>query len=108
LLYNVYSTSKSYPNIDTLDDLYKSELKIHVRHPGLLTDIFGDGRDGSTVSNLRRRLRVSNDNFLNQRIVTKGDIASLERFANYEFENNKLLPREDGKSNLHLVAECPR
>lgn len=108
LLYNVYTSKQSYPNIDTLEDLYNSKLEIHVRHPGLLTDIFGDGRDKSIVSNLRSHLRVSGDDFLNKRIVTKGDIAALERYANYEFENNKLVPREDGTSNLHLVAECPR
>ena len=108
LLYNVYTSQQSYPNIDTLEDLYQSKLEIHVRHPGLLTDIFGDGKDKSTVSDLRRHLRVSNDDFLNLRIVNKGGIASLERYANYEFENNKLVPREDGTSKLHLVAECPR
>lgn len=108
LLYNVFSTPKSYPNIDTLDDLYESELEIHVRHAGLVTDIFGDDKDESTVGNLRRRLTISSDDFLNHRIASSGGIAALERYANYEFENNKLVPREDGISNLHLVAQCPR
>lgn len=104
----MYTSKQSYPNIDTLEDLYSSKLEIHVRHPGLLTDIFGDGKDKSTVSDLRRHLRVSSDDFLNQKIVTGGAIAALERYENYEFENNKLVPRDDGTSNLHLVAECPR
>lgn len=108
LLYDVFASRKSYPNIDTLDDLYKSKLEIHVRHAGLVTDIFGHEDDETTLGKLRKRLIVSSDDFLNQRIVTSGNIAALERYANYEFENNKLVPRADGISNLHLVAECPR
>jgi hypothetical protein len=109
LLYTVYTTPKSYPNIDTLDGLLESGLEIHVRHPGLVTDIFGDGRDKSTVANLKQRLRVSSDDFLNRRIVERGGLASLERYANYDSENNKFVPREeDGRSNLHLVEQCPR
>jgi hypothetical protein len=109
LLYDVYTTPKSYPNIDTLNDLLESEMEIHVRHPGLVTDIFGDGRDkSSTVESLRSRLRISSDDFLHQRIVKKGDIAALKRYSNYDLEESKLALREDGTSNLHLVAECPR
>lgn len=104
----MYTTPKSYPNIDTLDELLESKLEIHVRHPGLITDIFGDGKGDSTVAQLKKRLRVSNDDFLNERIVKRGDIASLERYANYDSENNKLIPRADGISNLHLVEQCPR
>ncbi|CRK95266.1 CLUMA_CG008909, isoform A [Clunio marinus] len=108
-LYNVYTTPKSYPNIDTLDDLYKSKLDVHVRHPGLLTDIFGDAPFGTTIGNLRtRRLKTTSDDFLNERIVSRGDVAGLTRFSNYDYDNKNLEPREDGASNLHVVAECPR
>lgn len=108
-LYNVYTTPKSYPNIDTLDDLYTSRLDIHVRHPGLLTDIFGDAQVGTSIGNLRaERLQTTIDDLLNERIVSKGDVAGLARYANYAFDNNQLTPRDDGKTNLHIVAECPR
>lgn len=108
-LYNVYTTPKSYPNIDTLDDLYESRLDIHVRHPGLLTDIFGEEPVGTTIGNLRiKRLQATTDDFLNERIALKGDVAGLARYANYASDDNKLSAREDGKSNLHIVAECPR
>lgn len=108
-LYNVYTTSKSYPNIDTLDDLYKSRLNIHVRHPGLLTDIFGEEPVGTTIGNLRTdRLQTTTNDFLNERIVLRGNVAGLTRYANYAYDEHKLTTREDGKSNLHIVAECPR
>lgn len=108
-LFNVYTTPKSYPNIDTLDDLYKSGTDIHVRHPGLLTDIFGDARAGTTIGNLRtKRLKLTSDDFLNDRIASAGDVAGLVRYANYDDDNKNLAPRADGKKNLHIVGECPR
>jgi hypothetical protein len=108
-LYNVLTTPKSYPNIDTLDDLYESRLDIHVRHPGLLTDIFGDETTNTTVGNLRAtRLRTTDDDNLNERITAKGDVAGLARYANYDYDNHNVTPRADGKSNLHIVGECPR
>lgn len=79
-----------------------------MRHPGLLSDIFGDSVTG-TLGDLRtKRLKTTNDDLLNERIVAKGDVAGLARYANYEFDNNNLAPREDGAYNLHIVAECPR
>jgi hypothetical protein len=108
-LFNVYTTPKSYPNIDSLDDLYKSKLDIHVRHPGLLTDIFGDAKSGTTIGNLRtKRLKVTTDDFLNERIVSAGDVAGLARYANYDYDSKNLAPRADGENNLHVVGECPR
>lgn len=84
-------------------------MEIHVRHPGLLTDIFGDEKVGTTLGDLRaKRLKTTDDDELNARIVSKGDVAGLARFANYDYDNNNFAPREDGKSNLHIVAECPR
>lgn len=84
-------------------------MDIHVRHPGLLTDIFGDEKVGTTLGDLRaKRLKTTTDDMLNERIVSRGDVAGLARFANYAFDNNNLAPREDGKSNLHIVTECPR
>lgn len=84
-------------------------MEIHVRHPGLLTDIFGDEESGTTIGNLRtKRLRVTSDDFLNERIASKGDVTGLARYANYEYDKKNLAPREDGVSNLHIVAECPR
>lgn len=80
-----------------------------MRHPGLLTDIFGDEQVGTTLGDLRaKRLKTTSDDMLNERIVSKGDVAGLARFANYDYDNNNLAPREDGKSNLHIVGECPR
>lgn len=84
-------------------------MDIHVRHPGLLTDIFGEEEAGTTLGNLRtQRLRTTNDDSLNERIVKRGDVAGLARYANYEYDNLNLAPREDGKSNLHIVEQCPR
>jgi hypothetical protein len=84
-------------------------LDIHVRHPGLLTDIFGDEQTNTTIGDLRaRRLRTTDDDALNERIVSKGDVAGLARYANYDYDNHNVTPRADGKSNLHLVGECPR
>lgn len=80
-----------------------------MRHPGLLTDIFGDEKVGTTIGNLRMtRLKATGDDFLNKRIASKGDVAGLARLANHAFENSQLTPREDGMNNLHFVAECPR
>lgn len=105
---DVYTTPSSYQSIDTLDDLYQSQLEIHVRHPGLLTDIFGDEKSGSPLGNLKKQLKTSEDDFLNERTAYKGDIASLDRLADMPYQTNKLVPRTDGKSLLHLVKECPR
>lgn len=80
-----------------------------MRHPGLLTDIFGDEGVGTTIGNLRtERLKVTSDDFLNKRIATKGDVAGLTRLANYVHDSNSLMPREDGMKSLHIVEECPR
>ena len=105
---DVYTTPTSYQSIDTLEDLYKSRLEIHVRHPGLLTDIFGDEKPGSPLGDLKKRLKTSDNDFLDERVAYKGGIAALDRLADMTYQTNKLIPRNDGKSLLHLVKECPR
>lgn len=74
-----------------------------------MTDIFGDAPVGTTIGNLRtQRLVVTDDDFLNERIVSHGDVAGLARYANNDYDNKDLAPREDGAKSLHVVAECPR
>ena len=107
-LVDVYTTPTSYQSIDTLAALHESELEIHVRHPGLLTDIFGDEKPGSPLGNLKKQLKTSDDDLLNERVAYKGDIAALDRLADMPYQTNKLTPRNDGKTLLHLVKECPR
>jgi hypothetical protein len=108
LLYDIFTTPKSYPNIDTLDDLYKSGLEIYVRHAGLLDDIFGDEPTGTTLGDLKtHRLKLTNDSDLNARIVAYGNVAGLGRSENFDFDNLQ-VSKDDGKYNLHFGAECPR
>lgn len=80
-----------------------------MRHPGLLTDIFGDEPFGTVIGNLRaERLVSTTDDQLNKRIAKYGDVAGLVRLANYAFINNELPPTEKRMNSLHFVAECPR
>jgi hypothetical protein len=107
-LVDVLTTPSSYPDIDSLEALYDSKLEISVRHPGLITDIFGDELPGTKLGNLRTRLRKTDDDLLNVRISGKGDVAGLERYSGFQYNKIGLRLRTDGVSFIHLVKECPR
>lgn len=46
---DVYTIPKTYANIDTLEALDESNIRIAVEHEGLIVDVFGDEMPGSTI-----------------------------------------------------------
>lgn len=107
-LYDVYTTPKSYANIETLNEMDGSGIKIHVVHHGLIVDVFGEEAPGSDLGNLRQKLvPVPMQDALMEKIAKYGDAAALERALSMVKITNQYV-RNDGISYLHTVKECPR
>lgn len=107
-MYDVYTTPKSYANIETLNEMDESGIKIHVVHHGLIVDVFGDEPPGSDLGNLRQKLvPVPMQDALMEKIAEYGDAAALERALSMVKIAHQYV-RNDGSSYLHTVKECPR
>ncbi|XP_046427041.1 uncharacterized protein LOC124183073 isoform X1 [Neodiprion fabricii] len=87
-------------NIDTLEELDHSGLKILTNYPNLLSDVFADD-EPSTLRNLQAKLTLNNGSEIEWHVFHARDAGFLEREQSALLEGSTVI-------GLHVVPDCPR
>ncbi|XP_046753203.1 uncharacterized protein LOC124416315 [Diprion similis] len=87
-------------NIDTLEELDRSGLKVLTNYPNLLSDVFADD-EPSTLRNLQAKLTLNNGSEIEWHVFHTRDAGFLEREQSALLEGSTVI-------GLHVVPDCPR
>lgn len=101
-LFESFSEIKTYPDIDTLIDLDKSELKIHTS-----LRIF-NGNESQLIQRLRNKVVINKSlhNILDL-IASGAKIGGTERQSDAKVLLKTKYLGDNGEPLLHIVKECP-
>lgn len=91
-----------YKNIDSLEDLDKSGMKIYTNSEDLLVDAFSEGYYSETFDHLRKRLEYKKFNTMDLSKIFVKNKAYLTRKSVFELQ--WMTPN----AKSHLMKECPR
>ncbi|KAJ9577807.1 hypothetical protein L9F63_005626 [Diploptera punctata] len=112
LFFTTMANVKYYPDINTLEELDNSGLKVYTLSPSLI-DTFGDpGNENATslvMENLSKKVKVmptSNDTW--QIIAYERNAATLARKTDFRHSAQNMYRDSDGSPLLHLMENCPR
>jgi hypothetical protein len=104
-LSTAFSTTSSYKDINTLEELDRSGLLIETTYVAHF-DIFGTG-DSPLLDSLRTKMILLTTNHFNDiPIATKN--CGIDRKADIGILIETKFATPDGSSLLHIVDECPR
>lgn len=96
----IYSTVSYFRDIDSLEDLDNSGLKI------LTTLNIFDYADSEGLNRLRRKILYSGGSNIN-RTAFKRDVSVIERKQDAKFLMNTVFLGHDGRPLLHITSFCP-
>lgn len=133
-MYNVYSHPITYANINTVDDLTNSNLRIAVRFEGALNDLIGGGTNrNKTLGNLMQPQRkrssslqhtifmfalrqayfsekvtfVAPTTHVYETLTNHDNMADADSQINYRLVLMRYM-RQNGISQFHMLNECPK
>lgn len=100
-----YTTTSYYRNINSLQQLDESGLRIGTASMGL-ADVFVN--DSSLGRSLKSKVVIINSNNTMHRAAYQKDLAVLERKEDAKMRIKLEFTQQDGFELVHLVKECPR
>lgn len=93
-----------YKDINTMQDLAESTLKIGIKYPAMLDDIFPPGSTGM-LGVLREKMVLTNStSSLMEAIAREGKLVAMTRKELMEQSYSKYF----ASRQVHLVPQCPR
>lgn len=93
-----------YKDINTLQELERSGLSIHIKYPAMMDDLFPMNGSGYLESLRRRLLLVNLTTSLIPRVIETGSFAATTRRSQTHLDNSvHFISRR-----AHLITDCPR
>lgn len=109
-LFNVYTHRQTVANVNTLEQLASSDLRLVIRAGGVLQNGLSEAwtQHGSVIERLNKRLlHVPANSTVYGTVLGTPNVADIDRVLNYELVAQRYV-RADGFSRLHVLEENPK
>lgn len=108
-LIGVYSTPMYYTEVETLEDLSRTETKIKSEYMFFIDDVFSDV-SYPVIAKLKSMISFYNDTVsITKRVAEQKNFATLVRKSEVQIDNSTTTFYDSHGVNLiHMVKECPR
>lgn len=108
-LIGVYSTPMYYKEVETLEELSRTETKIKSEYMFFIDDVFSDV-SYPVIAKLKSMISFYNDTVsITKRVAQQNNFATLVRKSEVQIDNSTTTFYDSHGVNLiHMVKECPR
>lgn len=109
-LFNVYTHRQTVANVNTLEQLADSDLRLVVRAGGILQNGLTEAwsQQVSVIERLNKRLLyVDANTTVYETVLRTPKVADIDRILNYELVAQRYV-RSNGFSSVHVLQEKPK